>query len=108
MKQFEVLVTQDAEKDLEGIYQYITRQSGVEQANIIEDRLIEAILSLEKTPERGRLVPEMLRFGIAEYREVQASPWRIIYTVTQVSVGVVAIIDSRRNAAELMQRRLML
>ena len=107
MATFEVVVSKEAEEDLDSIYRYLVRSSGVEQANCIEDRLIEGILSLEKTPGRGKCPPEMLNLGITDYREIQLPPWRIFYGIEQDKVGVVAIIDGRRNVAELLQRRLL-
>ncbi len=106
MATFEVVVSKEAEEDLDSIYRYIVRSDGVTQANAVEDRLIEGILSLEKIPARGKCPPEMLNLGVTNYREIQVLPWRIFYDIEQNKVGVVAVIDGRRNVAELLQRRL--
>lgn len=107
MEAFEVVVSKEAEEDLDSMYRSTAQSDGVAQANAVEDRLIEAILSLEKIPARGKCPPEMLNFGIPDYREIQLPPWRIFYDIEQNKVGIVAVIDGRRNVAELLQRRLL-
>ena len=107
MKRYAVTVSKDAEGDLEAIYSYIARADGIAQANAVEDRLMEAVLSLEKTPARGKVPPEMFTLGVTDFRELQLPPWRIFYYINHDVVGVVAILDGRRNVAELLQRRLL-
>jgi toxin ParE1/3/4 len=107
MKRFEIVVSKEAEDDLDTIYHYIARVDGIAQANNIEDRLMAAILSLETSPLRGKLPPEMQKLGAADFHEIQSNPWRVFYYVQQDIVGVVAVLDGRRNMAELLQRRLL-
>lgn len=107
MKRFEIAIAKEAEGDLDALYDYIARADGIAQANAIEDRLMEAILSLGNTPARGKVPPEMQGLGITDFRELQLPPWRIFYYINQDIVGVVAILDGRRNVAELLQRRLL-
>ena len=107
MKRFAIAVSKDAEGDLEAIYSYISRADGIAQANATEDRLMTSILSLEKAPARGKVPPEMLKLGVTDFRELQLPPWRIFYYINQDVVGVVAVLDGRRNVAELLQRRLL-
>jgi toxin ParE1/3/4 len=107
MKQFEIVVSKGAEDDSDAIYRYIARVDGIARANSIEDRLMSAILSLETSPLRGKSPPEMQKLGIADFHEIQATPWRIFYYVEQDTVGIVAVLDGRRNVAELLQRRLL-
>lgn len=107
MERFEVVIAKGAEDDLEGIYRYIANADGDAQANEIEERLIRTILSLETSPSRGKIPPEMLKLGVTDFRELQSSPWRIFYYIAQNRVGVVAVLDGRRNIAELLQQRLL-
>jgi toxin ParE1/3/4 len=107
MPKFEVIIARKAEEDLAGIYRYIALSDGMEQAERIQERLINDILKLESLPARGKIPPEMLKLGIDDYREVQSSPWRIFYYVNGNTVGVVAILDGRRNVEELLQKRLL-
>ena len=107
MAQFEVVVSEAAEQDLDGIYDFIAVADGVEQAARIQDRLMEEIVSLAKFPARGKCPPEMLTLGIADYRELQCAPWRIFYYISRNRVAVVAVLDGRRNVSVLLQQRLL-
>ena len=107
MKKFEVAISEDAEKELGAIYDFIARADCVEQAGRIQDELMDAILTLEKLPGRGKCPQEMLILGISEYREIQCPPWRIFYYSNQDRVGVVAVLDGRRDINVLLQRRLL-
>ena len=107
MDKFKVIISEDAAKDLDAIYDFITLADGVEQAARIQDRLMKEILALEKLPARGKCPPEMHALGIVEYREIQCPPWRIFYYISQDRVGVVAVLDARRNISVLLQQRLL-
>jgi len=107
MDKFKVIISEDAEKDLDAIYDFIALADGVEQAARIQDRLMKEILALEKLPARGKCPPEMPALGIVEYREIQCPPWRIFYYINQACVGVVVVLDGRRNMSVLLQRRLL-
>jgi toxin ParE1/3/4 len=107
MDKFEVIISEDAEKDLDAIYDFIALADGVEQAARIQDKLMDEILALEKLPARGKCPPEMLGLGIIDYREIQCPPWRIFYSINQDRVGVAAVLDGRRNMSVLLQQRLL-
>ncbi|MCL1985498.1 MAG: type II toxin-antitoxin system RelE/ParE family toxin [Betaproteobacteria bacterium] len=107
MDKFEVLISEDAEKDLDAVYGFIVLADGVEQAARIQDKLMNEILTLEKFPARGKCPPEMLALGITDYREIQCPPWRIFYYINQNRVGVVSVLDGRRNMSVLLQQRLL-
>ena len=107
MGKFEVIIAEDAENDLNTIYDCIALADGAEQAARIQDKLMDEILALEKLPARGKCPPEMLSLGITEYREAQCPPWRIFYYINQDRIGVVAVLDGRRNVNLLLQQRLL-
>jgi len=107
MDKFEVIVSEEAEKDLDAIYDFIAQADGVEQAASIQDKLMEEILALETLPMRWKCPEEMLVLGITDYREAQCPPWRIFYYINQDMVGVVAVLDGRRNVSVLLQQRLL-
>jgi len=56
--------------------------------------------------DKGRLVPELERQGIREYREIVIAVWRLIYRVTSRAVEVLLVIDSRRNVEDVLLMRL--
>ena len=107
MAKFEVVVSKDAENDLDAIYDFIALSDGVEQATRIQDKLLEEISGLETLPARGKCPQEMLSLGITDYRELQCTPWRIFYYISGNCVGVIAVLDGRRNVSVVLQQRLL-
>ena len=85
--------TQSALDDLEGIRDYIARDS-VYYAEKFVDGAFSAVGRLEKSPESGRIVPERNNQSI---REVIYGSYRIIYKLVNRKVYIVTIVHSRRN-----------
>lgn len=67
---------------------------------------ITRINSLNESPARGRIVPELEKNNIIEYREIIESYWRIIYRIEGNQVILYALIDGRRNVEEILIKRL--
>lgn len=65
-----------AENDLKGIIEYIAENSLASAISVFE-KIKERALGLNQFPERGRIVPELKDQGIALYRELIVTPWRI-------------------------------
>ena len=78
---FAVQLTDDAARDLEEIFDYLSRQDGTGTAEHVLKRIEQAFQSLSELPERGSYPRELLELGIREYREVFFKPYRIIYRV---------------------------
>jgi toxin ParE1/3/4 len=72
---FKVLISDEALSDLERIVAYIAPHNAV-AAEQMGNHLLDAALSLSKSPERGRMVPEFRR---PELREIIFRSYRIIY-----------------------------
>jgi len=106
MLEREVLLTSDAQRDLENILSYIEAHDSSERAEYVYQRIKNAILGLSSLPKRGRIVPELNEIGVLEYREVFFKPYRILYFIESRRVYVVAIFDGRRDLDEVLQRRL--
>jgi len=85
--------TQAALDDLEGIRDYIARDS-VHYAKKFVDDAFDAVGRLEMFPESGRMVPE--RYS-PEFREVIFGSYRIIYKIVNCDVYIVTIIHGKRN-----------
>jgi len=79
--------------DLEGIRDYIARDSEHYALAFVED-ILEASLSLSLFPERGRVVPE---FSEHKTRELFVKRYRLIYELSQHQVEVLAIIHMSRD-----------
>lgn len=104
MNSFKVLWTVSANKDLEEIIEYISNDSidvAIKQYEKIKKRSAE----LKSFPEKGRIIPELLKENIRTYRELIIEPWRLIYKVENRKVYVMAIIDGRRNIEDILLKR---
>lgn len=103
---YRVLWTDIAEKDLFEIIEYIADENLINAENIFS-KIRESTLTLNHFPERGRVVPELLDQGVYLYRELIVNPWRIIYRISEKKVYVLLVLDSRRNAEDILLKRLI-
>lgn len=103
----EVLLTEDAEHDLEDIHGYIAEFDSPRNADHVLDRLRDVAESLAAAPNRGSQPKELRSLGIREYRQVFFKPYRLIYRVTGKQVVVYLIADGRRDMQSLLSRRLL-
>lgn len=101
----EVLVTEFAKNDLREILEYYQSLSQKYVEKVISD-FQENILSLNKHPKSGRIVPELERQGIENYRELIQGNYRIIYEISGEIVIVHTIINGRRNFEDIIISKL--
>jgi toxin ParE1/3/4 len=104
---YEVLLTEDAEKDLEDLYTYIAKFDSPKNADYVLERLLDVAGSLATSPERGSQPKEPRSLGIQEYRQVFFKPYRTIYRVVEKKVVIYVIADGRRDMQSLLARRLL-
>ena len=102
-----VLLTNDATRDLNELYDYIAVNDSPRKADYVLEQIEKTFSTLSKFPERGVYPKELLKLGIREYREVFFKPYRIIYRVMDKMVYVLLIVDGRRDMQSLLQRRLL-
>ena len=102
-----VLLTDDAARDLEEIYDCIARHDPRVRANHVLERMEEAFSGLADSPQRGSYPKELLDVEIREYREVFLEPNRIIYREIEDDVYVLVIADGRRDMRTLLEQRLL-
>ena len=107
MSAFNVLLSDDAEYDLDDIFAYVAEHDGIVNAERVLTALGDACAKLESYPERGNVPKELQSVGISEYREVHFKPYRIIYRVFDRRVIVYCIVDGRRDMQSFLQRRLL-
>ena len=105
MKQYQIRITSEAEKDIGDIYDYIAKKDTRQNAQHVLDGLEKLILGLDKSPERGHYPAELSCQGIKEYREVIFKPYRAIYEIVGNKVIVHACVDGRRDMKALLERR---
>ena len=104
-KKYDVEWSNIAENDLKNIVEYIADDSPPNALKIFK-RIKQKASNLYTSPERGRIVPEIRDQGILQYRELVISPWRILYRISEKSVLVLSVLDSRRNIEDILLRRL--
>jgi toxin ParE1/3/4 len=104
---FAVLLTEGAERDLEGIHDYIAEFDSPSSADYVLKQLMKAGESLAAFPERGSHPKELLALGIREYRQVFFKPYRLIYRIVERNVYIYLIVDGRRDMQSLLARRLL-
>jgi toxin ParE1/3/4 len=104
---FSVLLTNDAARDLDELYDYIAAHNTPQKADYVLEQIEKAFSMLSEFPERGAYPKELLVLGIREYREVFFKPYRIIYRVMDKNVYVLLIADGRRDMQSLLQLRLL-
>ncbi len=107
MQRYEVLLTEDAERDLESIFDYIAERGSLAAANHVLNRIEKSIDSLSSFPERGSVPKELLALGIHDYRQVFFKPYRLIYRTIETRVYIYLIVDGRRDMQTLLARRLL-
>ncbi len=103
----QVLLTRDAERDLEDIYDYIAEADGEMHANHVLDQLIKVVNDLSSLPTKGAYLKELQALGIKEYRQMFFKPYRVIYCIHDKQVIVYVIADGRRDMQALLSRRLL-
>ena len=90
IKKYQVNVSQQAQNDLEHIFDYIADDSINNATNFIV-QLEKKIYSLEDFPYRHPLIPEN-EFFATDYRHLNYKKYRVIYRVTEKSVFVLRVI----------------
>ena len=103
----QVLLTDDAVRDLEELLTYIAEHDSHASAQHVLDRIDAPLGNLGTFPARGNHPTELLELGIREYREVFFKPYRIIYRVASEAVYVYLIVDGRRDMRTLLEWRLL-
>lgn len=104
---FAVLMTEDAQRDLDDIHASIASQDGLTRAAAVLDGLGATLSKLTKFPNRGEHPPELLALGIRQFRQVHYKPYRAICQVTGPEIHVLVVADGRRDMQAPLQRRLL-
>ncbi len=105
-KTYTVRWSETSARDLKGIVEYITRDSP-SRAYEVFSSIKEKASNLHSSPARGRVVPELQDQGITQYRKLIVAPWRIIYRISEGTVYVLSVLDSRQNVEDILLKRLL-
>ena len=98
-KKYRVIFSNFAEDDLKEI--------NIEFSKSIFFSIEGKVQNLKDFPEFGRIVPELEKQNILEYRELVEGNYRIIYSIQDEYITIHTIVDSRRNIEELIIKKLM-
>ncbi|MDF7679977.1 type II toxin-antitoxin system RelE/ParE family toxin [Enterobacteriaceae bacterium ESL0689] len=107
MASYKVVMTKDAEADLEEIYNYITDHDSSYNADYVLDELLKVTDTLTNFPMKGSIPKELQSLGIQEYRQIFFKPYRVIYRAIGKQVVIFIIADGRRDMQTLLSRRLL-
>ncbi len=105
-QKFQVIWTRSAADDLEEIIDYIAQDSPLTARKLFA-QIKEKVEALTFSPYRGRYIPELEKQGILIYRELIIPPWRVMDRVTDKTVYILTIIDSRRNIEDILLEKLI-
>jgi addiction module RelE/StbE family toxin len=95
-----------ARRDLEAIVAYVADRSPQAALSTL-DRLEAKAKTLSTLAERGRVVPELARLHIREYRDLVVAPYRLVYRVDGPRVLVLGVLDARRSLEDILLDRLI-
>ena len=101
----EVEVSPFAQDDFNEIIEYYSSYSQDYVETTISE-FEENVMSLQQHPKSGRIIPELERQGITQYRELIQGYYRIIYKISKDKIIVLTVIDGRRNFEEIIIEKL--
>jgi toxin ParE1/3/4 len=97
--------TESAKSDISEIVNFIAINSNSNAKKIL-DKIITSSANLAISPELGRVVPELKGLEKSNFRELIISSWRLIYKIELSTAYIMLVIDARRDAKELILKRL--
>lgn len=103
---FSVEWTEAALGDIDRLTGYLATEAPL-RAHEIMDRIIARAESLDASPERGRMPPELRLVHNRTWREVQEPPWRIVYRIKGRTVEIHGVLDGRRSLQDILMERLL-
>ena len=96
---YEVFIQPGAEEDIEAAYCWLAEHSP-DRAAQWYNGLVDAILGLERFPERCPLAPENVAFA-REIRQLLSGAYRILFTITGNAVHVLHVRHHARDYLNL-------
>ncbi len=102
---YEVVWSDAAAGDFEGLFQFIAIENPVNAANACA-RIKKRADALHHLPQRGRGVPELKAIGLDLYREIVIDPYRLLYRIKDRNVWVLGLFDGRRDLEDVLLDRL--
>ncbi|MDF2373942.1 MAG: type II toxin-antitoxin system RelE/ParE family toxin [Rhizobiaceae bacterium] len=89
---YQVVWSPEAFKDIDEIVGFIAKDSPF-YAQVVVEKIIDASRSLDESPQRGRIVPEI---SDPSHREIFIHSYRLIYEIEAETVSILAMIHGKR------------
>lgn len=106
MKRRRVVWARSARRDLDRLLAYLADHDR-KAALVTLERLESKARSLAILTDRGRVVPELARLHVREYRELLVPPYRLLYRTRDADIVVLAVYDGRRSLEDVLLDRLI-
>jgi plasmid stabilization system protein ParE len=104
-KPYRVEWSATARRDLDEVITYIAVEDSIEAAEHVLEKIDGCSGTLDHMPFRCRVIPELRRLGIHQFREIIMGPHRMCFHVEGDKVVIDALLDGRRNLEELLVDR---
>ena len=99
MTEYEVIISEQAAKDMNDIYEYICFQIGMPQIAMAQfNRIADAIETLSTFPERIKVMHDPQR-PESLYRQLLIDNYSVIFTINETSVDISRVAYSPSNIA---------
>ena len=96
-----------AQTDLDEILEHMAARDCVDAAVHVYEKLMGRIEKLVSHPDRCRIPPELKKLGVTDYRELAVAPYGVLFRVRGKTVGIVGVLDRRRDLEELLLQRVL-
>lgn len=106
MRPLRIVWAEVAVADLEEAALFIAG-SDPRAAGALGERILNRVESLADQPLQGRMVPELLRLGLRQFRELIVAPYRVVYRVEDKRVLILVVVHGARDVEPLLHRRLV-
>ncbi len=103
---YHVQWSRTASHDAQAILSYIAQESRRTALHLLKQWRMKAS-TLARHPRRGRALPELAHIPGLPFRELVMTPWRLVYRVDRHTISVLALLDGRRDLADLLHERLI-
>jgi toxin ParE1/3/4 len=92
---FDVLITERAQRDVNEIWEYISRDTP-EAADRFMTELLEQVTKLETFPESMSLIKENDALGVDCYRQLLLKDYRTIFRIQEQTVVIIRVIHGAK------------
>lgn len=104
---YQIIFIEEAAIDLKELKSYIIRNFSKDNWRMTYSKIKSVLDNLKKNPFTGHIVSEIEDVNLIQYRQIISEMNRIIYEIRQYTVYIHIIVDTRRDMASLLNKRLL-